>query len=156
MKKIFFLASIMACVYACNNDKTETTTIQTDTTTNTASAPSAYTPSEGDVTYRNTKVMVWRNNEWEETNEDVKLDNGVVVRSNGRVIKDRDTVVLDDGEVVDKSGRFFDKAGNVIEDAWDATKEGAKDAGKAVKKGANKVGEEVKDVFKDDKKDSNQ
>ena len=155
MKKLFFMAGIAAFAYACNDQKTETTTVQTDTTSNAAAAPVAYTPSEGDVTYRNGKILVWKNNEWVETDRDVTLENGVVVHPNGHVAKDRDTIVLEDGQVVNKTGRFFDKAGNAIDDAWDATKKGAKEAGNAVKKGANKVGEEVKDVFdKDKKKDS--
>ena len=152
MKTLLFLTGIVAFAYACNDQKTETSTIQSDTTNHTATAPQAYTPSEGDVTFRNGKVLVWKNNEWVVTDREVTLENGTVVHPNGHVEKDRDTIVLDDGQVVNKSGRFFDKAGNAMDDAWDATKKGAKEAGEAVKKGANKVGEEVKEVFDDDKK----
>lgn len=141
MKKLFVFAAIGAILLACNNDSTETTK---ETTT---SANAAYAPSEGDVTYKGSKVMVWRNGEWKEADDDVTLSNGYVIKRNGEVVNGEKVIVLDDGEVVDRSGRFFDKAGNAIEDAWDATKKGVK-----------KAGEEVKDVFTDDndsKKDKN-
>ena len=62
---------------------------------------------------------------------------------------------LEDGEVVTRTGRFFVKSGNAVEDAWDATKKGARKAGDAIEKGANKVGDEVKDVFDNDKEKKN-
>lgn len=133
MKTLVILAITATTLLACNTDNTSTTD-KTDTSTH-----AAYAPSEGDVTSRNGKVMVWRDGEWKEADADVHLDNGVVVNRKGEVIKEDKVVVLDDGEVVDRSGRFFDKAGNAIEDAWDATKKGVK-----------KAGEEVKDVFRDD------
>ena len=134
MKNVLISMAMAALLTACNTN-TETTT-KTDTSTH-----AAYAPSEGDVTKRDGKVMVWHDGEWKEADNDVHLSNGVVVNRKGEVIKEDKVVVLDDGEVVNKSGRFFDKAGNAIDDAWDATKKGVK-----------KVGEEVKDVFnKDDK-----
>ena len=144
MKKIFVLVVSAASFIACNNDGTDTTTtIKTDTASNAATTYS-YTPAEGDVTYRNGKVMVWRNSDWVVADDDVTMNDGIVVRKNGEVKRGDDVVVLKDGEVVDKSGRFFDKAGNAIEDGWDAAKKGVK-----------KAGEEVKDVFtKDDKNDN--
>jgi len=153
MKKMFFIAGIATCMFACTNEtKDSTTTVKpdsaTNTTNNTANKPTTYTSSEGDVSYRNGKVMVWRNNEWVVADNDVTLDNGIVVRRNGRLVRDNEEVEFEDGVVVDKSGRFFDKAGNVIEDGWDGVKKGAKEAKEGVKKGAN----EVKDVFKDDDK----
>lgn len=156
MKKVILLAGIAASISACNNESRDNTTVEADTINHTTTAPAAYTPTDGDLTYKNGKVMVWKNNEWVETDNDVTLDDGTVVHRDGKVEKDKKVVVLDDGEVVDKSGRFFDKAGNAIENAWDATKEGAKETGEAVKKGAGKVGKEVKDVFKDDDKKDNQ
>jgi hypothetical protein len=160
MKTFILIAGIAASFIACNNESKETTSVEQDTvsdtttTTNTTTTTTTYTPAEGDVSYRNGNVVVWRNNEWTKTDKDVTLDNGVVVHKDGKVEKDHNVVVLDDGEVVNKSGRFFDKAGNAIDNAWDATKEGAKKAGNAIEKGANKVGEKAKDVFdKDDKKE---
>src|SRR5437763_1189616 len=99
MKKIFLAAGIAVAVSACNNS-TSTTSTDTDTSANaavapTTTAPTAYTPAEGDIIYRNGKVHVWRNNEWVETDKDVTLDNGVVVRTNGNVEKDGNTIVLD-------------------------------------------------------------
>ncbi|HTM92336.1 MAG TPA: DUF6799 domain-containing protein [Flavisolibacter sp.] len=137
MKHLVFIVVIAAGLFACNTDTR--TTNETDTSTH-----AAYAPSDGDVTYRSGKVMVWRDGEWKEADSDVHLNNGVVVNRKGEVIKEDKVVVLDDGEVVNRSGRFFDKAGNAIDDAWDATKKGVK-----------KAGEEVKDVFTDDDKNDN-
>ena len=161
MKKMFALAIVAASLTACNDSSTDKVSVDADTTstsTMTTTTTTQYTPSDGDVSYRNGKVVVWKNNDWVDADEDVTLNNGVIVRKNGEVKKDNDVVVLKDGEVVDKSGNFFDKAGNAIDDAWDATKKGAKKAGEAVEGAAKKVGEETKDVFdgddkkKDDKK----
>lgn len=151
MKKILLTCGIATFIWACNNsDNATTTTVESDTTANAAGA--AYVPVDGDVSYRNGSVFVWRNNNWEATDGDVKLDNGAVVHSDGHIEKDDKTVVLGDGEVVNKSGSFFDKAGHGISKGWDETKDAAKKAGKEIKKGANKVGEEVKDVFNGDGK----
>ena len=151
MKKILIMLFFTTIIIACNDESTDTTTtIKSDTTSNAA----RYSPAEGDVTYRNGKVMVWRDNDWVVAEDDVTLNDGVVVRRNGEVERGADVVVLEDGEVVDISGRFFDKAGNAVEDAW-----------QGAKKGVKKAGEEVKEVFsdpndtdegdKDDEKDKN-
>ena len=132
MKNIFVFAVAAAIALSCNTNTG--TTRQTDT-----SAHAAYAPSEGDVTSRNGRVMVWKDGEWKEADNDVHLNDGIVVNRKGEVSKGNKVVVLKDGEVVDRSGRFFDKAGNAITDAWDATKKGVK-----------KAGEEVKDVFNGD------
>lgn len=133
MKSLLIPALIGVIFLACNERNTESTN-KTETSTH-----AAYAPSQGDVTYRDGKLMVWRDAEWKEVDNDVTLDNGLVVKRNGEVVRGDEVVVLRDGEVVDRSGRFFDKAGNAVEDAWDAAKKGVK-----------KAGEEVKDVFTDD------
>ena len=147
MKNFFLMAATSVLLFACN-DSGESTSVRVDSTDHSATANDGYKASEGDVSYREGKVVVWRNNEWVETNDDVKLENGVVVRKNGEVERDGKVVVLKDGEVVDRTGRFFDRAGNAIENAWDDVKEGVKEGAKDVKEG-------VKDVFDDDKKDNN-
>jgi hypothetical protein len=146
MKKFFLVAGMAAILGAGNNDAS-TASAERDSSDHAANAStSTYTASDGDVSYRNGRVVVWRDNDWVETEEDVKLEDGTVVRRNGQVEREGKVIELEDGEVVDRTGRFFDKAGNAIENAWDDVKEG-------VKKGADKVGEEVKDVFDD--KDNN-
>ncbi len=150
MKKIFALAFIAAAFTARNDADTDTTSVDTDTTTMTTTR--SYTAAEGDVSYRNEKLMVYRNGNWVESDKDVTLDNGIVVSRKGEVRRDQDVVVINDGEVIDKSGNFWDKTGNAIDDGWDATKRGVKKAGNAIEKGAKKVGEETKDVFTDDDK----
>ena len=153
MKRIFVTALIAASLVACENaDTTDESTVETTETT--TSTTTTYTPGEGDVTHRDGKVMVWRNNNWVEADEDVRLDNGVIVYRNGEVKKDNDVVVLRDGEFVNRSGEFFDKTGNAIEDAWDATKRGAKKAGEAVENAAQKVGDKTKEIV-NDKDDNN-
>ena len=134
MKNFFVIALFGATLVSCNDSTTANTTTKTDTSTH-----AAYRASEGDVSYRDGKVYVWRDNDWKESDEDVRLESGVVVKRNGEVVRDDEVVVLKDGDVVDRTGRFFDKAGNAIEDAW-----------QGAKKGVKKAGEEVKDVFTDD------
>ena len=129
MKKILVVAGILFLA-ACNNEKKDTaTTDQTTTTTKT------YSASEGDVSYRGGKVVVYRNNAWVDADDDITVDNGIVVRRTGRVVKDNEEYELDEGVVVTKKGDFWDKAGNAIEDGWEG-----------VKKGFRKVKEEVKDA----------
>ena len=148
------LAAILLA--ACNNTGADNTTAETrDTTTTMATTDTsyAYTPAEGDVTYREKKVMVMRNGEWVEADKDVRLDNGVVVYRSGKVRKDGKERELKEGEIVDKTGNFFDKTGRAIENAWDATKGGVKEVAHDVEKAATKVGEKTKDaVDKDEKK----
>jgi hypothetical protein len=158
MKKIIAISFVAALFAACNNPEADTTnteavdTVNTSTTNTTTTT--TYSPAEGDVTYRNGRVMVWRNGDWVATDDDVTLDNGVVVYRNGEVKKGDKVVVLKEGETVDRSGNFFDKTGAAIENAWDATKEGAKKVGHAVEKGAQKVKEKAKKAIHDDDKDN--
>ena len=140
MKKLFVLAIASASIIACNDD-TQTKSINEDTRDNStvtetpapATTTTVYTPADGDVTYRDHKVLVMRNGAWVETEKDVTLDNGVVVYKNGKVVKDNDEIELKDGEVVNKEGNFFDKTGQAIENAWKDTKSGVKKAGNEVK-----------------------
>jgi len=152
MKRIFVLAIAATSFVACNDQKTtDTTTVNSDTTTTVTMDDNAmntqtYVAGEGDVTYRDGKVMVWRNNAYVAADNDVTLDDNVVVKRNGDVIRNGNTVRLEEGEAVTKTGRWFNKAGEAIEDGWDATKKGVNKAGDAIKKGANKVGDGVKDA----------
>ncbi len=134
MKKILLVATVGFMV-SCSDGKkdAETTTETTESTTTT------YTASEGDVTYKGGKVMVYRNNAWVDADDDIRFDNGIVVRRTGRVVKDNDEYELEEGVVVTRKGDFFDRAGNAIEDGWEG-----------VKKGFRKVKEEVKDVLTPD------
>jgi uncharacterized lipoprotein NlpE involved in copper resistance len=153
MKKIFFLSIAVASIVACNNGNE--TSVTSDTTTvmheDNHDATANYTASEGDVTYRDNKVMVMKNGEWVETNDEVTLDNGVVVHKNGQVKRNDDVVVMHDGEIVTRSGNFFDRSGRAIDNAWDATKEGVKDAGRAIKNTAEKIGEGAERAVDHDK-----
>lgn len=157
MKRMIAVAMAALALGACNSTSTETTDKDTVVASDTvatmpteAQTTTSYNPAEGDVTYRNSKVMVWQNGDWVESEKDVTLDDGVVVYRNGKVKKADRVVVLDDGEVVTKTGNFFDKTGRAIENAWEATKEGVEDAADAVKKAGKKVGEKAKDVVDGD------
>ena len=86
MKKIIAMAFAGLSLAACNNDA-DTASVETDTTTTTTTTTTTYTPVDGDVTYRENKVMVMRNGEWVEADDDVTLDNGVVVYRTGKVKK---------------------------------------------------------------------
>ncbi|MEO5649655.1 MAG: DUF6799 domain-containing protein, partial [Ginsengibacter sp.] len=118
MKKLLSLA-ILATTFAACNDATTTTDVNTDTlvTTSTTSGvnTTAYNPSEGDATYRDGTLRVWKNGDWVVAEDDVTLDNGVVVYKNGKVKKDTKTVKLADGEIITRTGNFFDKTGQAIE-----------------------------------------
>lgn len=159
----FAALTLAACNDSSDNTATETndansTTMDTnmDTTTTTTTSTStnmAYTPGEGDVTYRERKVQVYRNGAWAETDEDVRLDNGAVVGRNGRVTREGKEIELEDGEIVNKTGNFFDRAGNTLEKGWDKTKAGVREAGKDVGNAAEKAGDKIKDAVTDDEKE---
>jgi hypothetical protein len=135
MKKILVAAGILFLA-ACNNEKSDANTTETTTTQRT------YTASEGDVSYRDGKVVVYRNNAWVDADNDVTVDNGIIVRRNGRVVKDNEEYELEEGVVVTKTGDFWDKAGNAIEDGWEG-----------IKRAFRKVKEEVKDAVDTDTTD---
>ncbi len=145
MKKIFLTACVAVALTACNSSGTnDNTTVSTDSTTNTMMASTTtYTPSEGDVTYRNDKLMVYKGNQWEEADNDQTVGNGVVVHTNGVVNQGDKTDTLTDGQVVSHTGTFFDKTGHAIKDAWTSTKKGVGEAGEAVGKAAGEAGEAV-------------
>lgn len=154
MKKIFLLAFAGIALIACNDSAPSINEDTRDNSTVTETPPPApdpvYVPGEGDITYRDGKLHVMRNGAWVETNEDVKLDNGITISKSGKVVKDGKDVQLEEGVVINKEGNFFDKAGQKIENAWDATKDGAKKAGDEIEKGANKAADKAEDAVDDD------
>ena len=93
MKHLFVLTVMAATILSCNSNTDTTTSTKTDTSSNAATS-TTYAPSEGDVTYRNGKVMVWRNNDWVVTDDDVSLNDGVIVRKNGEVRRGDDVVFV--------------------------------------------------------------
>lgn len=152
MKRIIPIAFAAVLLGACADTERDNSTIDSDTqtTTTTTTTQTTYTPSEGDVTYRENKVKVMKNGEWVDADKDVTLDNGVVVYRTGKVKRDNKEIELEDGEVVNRSGDFFDRSGRAIENAWEDTKEGVKKAGKEIEKGTKKAGEKVEDAVDDD------
>ncbi len=154
MKK-FIPVAIVALLAACNNTsttKTDNDTVVTTTTTVPANVTAdVYTPVEGDVIYKNDKVLVMHNGEWVVADEDVTLDNGIVIDKHGKAKKGDVEITMKDGEVVSKTGNFFDKTGHAIDNAWQDTKDAVKDAGKAVGKAAKKVGKEIDTTFSNKK-----
>ncbi len=158
MKKIITITFAAAFLAACNDNNADNATVDRDSistmdqTTTTTTTSTTYTPVDGDVTYKEKKVMVMRNGAWVDADDDVRMDNGVVVYRTGKVRKDGNEIELKEGEVVNRTGEFFDETGRAIENAWDATKEGVKDAGKALKKTTKKAGEKVEDAVDNDKK----
>jgi hypothetical protein len=154
MKRILVFALAAISFTACDNKKTDETTISSSDSATTTSdvmadnttVANTYIPAEGDVMYRDGRLMVWRSNAYVVADNDVNQDNGIVVRRNGEVVREGKVIRLQEGEAVTKTGRFFNKAGEAIEDAWDATKKGVSKAADAVGKGAEKVGDKVKDA----------
>jgi len=154
--KVAYATVLAACLLsACNNNQTDNTASTDSVTTSTvtsaetnppAASTTAHNPSEGDVSYNGGKVRVYRNNSWEDANDDVKFDNGVVISRNGRATRNGVEVEMEDGYVVDRDGNVWDKTGSAVGDAWDATKHGVKKAGKAIGNAAEKVGKKAKDV----------
>lgn len=155
MKRILALALVTAGLYACTDTERDNATIEDrDEAPISSPAPTtteAYTPAEGDVTYRDKEVHVYRNGAWVETEDEVELDNGAVVYRDGRVVRENKEVELEDGEVVNKTGNFFDRTGKAIEKGWEDVKQGAKEMGKDIEKGANKVGNDIEGAVDDDK-----
>ena len=148
MKKLSVIAFAALLLGACaesTRDNKDSTTIGSDKEA-TTTTETTYTPQEGDVSFKDNKVLVMKNGAWVEADEDVTLDNGVVVYRTGKVRKDNKEIVLEDGEVVTRTGNFFDRTGRAIEKAWYDTKDAVKEAGKDVKKGAKKVGDKVEDA----------
>lgn len=162
MKRImafaFAAVSLAACGDANNNattDRNDTsdpaaTTPETTTTTTSTSNNAAYAPAEGDVTRRDGKVMVMRNGQWVEADNDVRLNDGVVVRRNGRVVREGKEIELEEGEVVNKTGDFFDRTGRALEKGWKRTKEGAKEMGRDIRDATRKAGDKIENAVDND------
>jgi len=160
MKKILSLAALAAIFASCgNNDSAEViTTSDTEVafsdsgkvSTVTTTTTTTYTAEDGDVMWKDGKLMVYKNGGWTVAEKDITLDDGTVISVKGNVTgKDGKMISIKEGESVKKTGQFFDKAGNAIANAWDATKEGVKDAGEAVKEGAKDAAHAVKEGAED-------
>ena len=149
MKKIIVLASALAIFSACN-EQTETEMTTEDTSFRTAPVTTeAYSPGEGDVTYRENRVQVWRGGAWEDTDEEVRMDNGVVITREGRAVRDGREIEMEDGAVVSRDGDVFDRTGRALENAWESTKEAGKDAGRAIGDAAQKAGRKIEGAVDD-------
>lgn len=147
MKKIFLAVCVAAIFTACNSEgsQTDATTTNTDTTNRSMMSTDTYTPTEGDATFKDHYLMVYRGDKWVTTDKEMTMGNGAVVYTNGTVKNGEITDTLAEGEIVSHSGDLYDKAGNAIHDAWDGTKKGVNDAGDAAKEGINKAGDAAKE-----------
>jgi hypothetical protein len=155
MKKIFLMAMIVSILSACNSNTDESEFVTADTlgSVKTNEYPvstesvvvTKYTPTEGDVTYRNNQLMVWKNNDWVIVEKDITLDNGIIIYKNGEVKREGKIIKLEDGEVVTSVGKFFNKTGEAIADAWDSTRKGMKKVGEAIDKAAKDIEKSVED-----------
>lgn len=155
MKKLFALAFIAVGFAACNNDandKDGVDTLAVNTTTNETNnvvvqpQQPAITYTEGDVSRRDGKVVVYKGGQWAPVEKDVVLEDGTVVNVKGEAKnKEGKVYVMEDGYYVTKAGRFFDRTGAAINNAWEATKNGVENAAQATKEGINKAADAVKD-----------
>lgn len=153
MKKLFALAFLAVGFAACNNnaenkDGDDTLAVVTDTAVVVEQVPVPTQPTytEGDVSRRDGKVVVYNNGNWVPVEKDIVLDDGTTVTAKGEAKnKEGKVYVIEDGYYVTRAGRFFDRTGQAINNAWDATKEGVKNAAEAVKEGAENVGDHLKE-----------
>jgi hypothetical protein len=144
MKKIFLAACTLALFMACNDQGSTTNADSTtDTTDRNMMTTTTYTPTEGDVTFKDHNVLIYKGDKWVPTEKSITMGNGVVVYMDGTVKNGEQTDTLFEGEIVSHTGDLYDQAGNAIHDAWDATKKGVNDAGDAVKEGADKAENEI-------------
>jgi hypothetical protein len=144
MKKIFLAACALALFTACDNQGSTTNANNTtDTTDRSMMSTTAYTPTEGDVTFKDHQVLVYKGDKWVSTDKSLTMGNGIVVSMDGTVKNGGQVDTLTEGEIVSHTGDLYDQAGNAIHDAWDATKKGVNDAGDSIEKGANKVKDEI-------------
>ncbi|MBO9571092.1 MAG: hypothetical protein J7497_02630 [Chitinophagaceae bacterium] len=153
MKNLFLGFLVAGSLIACQENADRDTSIRSEPTVpahDEVNARVAYTPQKGDVLYKDNKLMVYKDGEWETRDEKVTLDNGAVVYTDGIVRKDDKEIKLQDGEIISKEGNIFDKAGQKIETAWKDTKEAVKDAGNEIEKGAKKAGNKIDDAVDHD------
>lgn len=177
MNKTIFLASVAAIFFSCTGGESktepetpvETTATPAEAENSTVTPPATYTAEDGDVMWKDGKLMEYKSGAWTVAEKDITLGDGTVISLKGNITgKDGKMISIKEGETVKKTGQFFDKAGNAIANAWDAAKEGVKnavdatkegvkdaanavkegaeDAGKAVEEGAKKVGDKAKKV----------
>lgn len=147
MKKIFLISCLALLFAACDSpgSKKDEATSKTDTTDKSMMSTTLYTPTQGDVTFKDKQLMVYKGDKWVTTDQNQTVGNGMTVYTNGTVKNGELTDTLSEGEIVSHTGDLYDKAGNAIHDAWDAAKEGVNKAGEATKEGVNKAGNDAKD-----------
>ncbi len=142
MKKILAIALFATVFTACNNEAENT---KPEDTLGTKEVTTTYTSADGDLTWKESKLYVYKNGEWVLVDKDITLADGTIITVNGEVKKGDKTINLKEGEKVTTVGEFIDNTGKKIENAWDATKEGVSDAADKVKEGAKETGEKIKE-----------
>lgn len=153
MKKLFLVflvgGSLIACEERTNRDNSigSPSDVPAQQENN---VTATYVPKNGDVIYKDNKIMVRKDDQWVACDEKITLDNGAVVYTDGLVRKDDKEIKLQDGEIISEEGNVFDKAGQKIESGWKDAKEGIKDAGKEIEKGAKKTGDKIEDAVDHD------
>lgn len=163
MKKILLAICIAGLILACNNEGSNSEATSTaDTTDRSVMSTTAYVPTEGDATFKDQQLMIYKGDKWVTTDHQITMGNGVIVYTNGTVKNGEIIDTLAEGEIVSHSGDLYDKAGNAIHDAWNVTKKeinnatdsvqaGVNRAGDAVSKGVSSAGEAANNAVKDTK-----
>lgn len=147
MKKILAIAVFATVFTACNNEAENKTTA--DDTLKAKEVTTTYTSADGDLTWKESKLYIYKNGEWVLVEKDITLADGTVITVNGEVKKGDKVIKLKEGEKVTTVGEFIDNTGKKVANAWEATKEGVSDAADKVKEGAEKTGEKIKDGVKE-------
>jgi hypothetical protein len=143
MKKTILISCLALAFAACVNPGTtkNESAPQADTTDKSTLSVTPYTPTQGDVTFRDKQLLIYKDDKWVATDKVQTMGNGIIVYTNGTVKNGELTDTLAQGEIVSHSGDLYDKAGNAIHDAWSAAKEGVNKAGDAAKDEINKAGQ---------------
>ncbi len=142
MKKILAIALFATVFTACNNEAENT---KPEDTLGTKEVTTTYSSADGDLTWKESKLYVYKNGEWVLVDKDITLADGTVITVKGEVKKGDKTIQLKEGEKVTTVGEFIDNTGKKIDNAWEKTKEGVSNAAENVKEGAKETGEKIKE-----------
>lgn len=155
MKKLLIPGLLVAILASCGESqvKTEAEPNVTVTPQPEMVVEETYAVTDGDVTFKEGKVLVFKDGAWVVAEKDIALDDGTVITVKGDVKSaDGKIITLKEGETVSKVGKFFDRTGKAITNAWDATKEGVENAAEAAKDKAEQIGDAAKTRLKKQEK----
>lgn len=108
--------------------------------------PPAINYSDGDLSRREGKMLIYKNGAWGTLEMDIQLEDSTTVTPKGQALsKDGLKFEIVEGYFITKAGRFFDKTGAAIENIWESASKDVSTVPKEINGQLPASGENIKE-----------